>query len=185
MKTPPVDYAALEPDDHYLADLGRGIWLMDNHRWALLVWERHRRGRRFDLVHVDHHFDACDDFSADATTAEAVCNATLEQIARILEEGKLVRFDSFIAPAVARKLVGTVHFYCTESDHDVELGLYQPLVDRAEASQVIHESVESRQRRASNGPSCLIYVLTCSIDPTTGAKATCGPKRRSPSSCAL
>ncbi len=34
--------AQLIPDNDYLAQLGPGIWLMDNHKWALVAWERER-----------------------------------------------------------------------------------------------------------------------------------------------
>jgi len=37
-----LDYATLTPDDAYLVQLGPGVWLMDNHKWALVAWERQR-----------------------------------------------------------------------------------------------------------------------------------------------
>jgi len=42
-----VDYQALQRDDGYLVDLGRDVWLMDNHKWALWVWELHVRLQAF------------------------------------------------------------------------------------------------------------------------------------------
>lgn len=50
--------AQLIPDNDYLAQLGPGIWLMDNHKWALVAWERERvAGRRYVLLHADFHWD--------------------------------------------------------------------------------------------------------------------------------
>ena len=40
-------FATLVEDDDYLVNLGRGVWLMDDHRWALKVLETERKCQSF------------------------------------------------------------------------------------------------------------------------------------------
>ena len=39
----PLDCAALMPDDDHFVQIDLGVWPMDNHKWALVAWERPRR----------------------------------------------------------------------------------------------------------------------------------------------
>lgn len=37
-----LDTTNLQSDDEFLAELNSNVWLMDNHKWALYVWEKFR-----------------------------------------------------------------------------------------------------------------------------------------------
>ena len=110
------DFDTLDEDDSLLADLGSGVWLMDDHRWALKVWETERACAHYTLVHADYHWDACYDFDEQPAAEEKLLSASSEQLASIVAEGDWIRYDSFIAPAVKRGLIHTVHFFCLQDD---------------------------------------------------------------------
>lgn len=109
-----MDLGALTADDSFLADLGKGVWLMDDHRWALKVWETQRRDCRYSLIHADYHWDACYDFQEQPSEEAALLTATPTQVATMVAADKLIRYDSFIAPAVRRGFIGEIHFYCLQ-----------------------------------------------------------------------
>jgi len=136
-----IDYASLEPSDTYLVHLGANVWLMDDHRWALLVWERERTSQRYTLVHADQHWDAVYDFYGRDEEADLL-RADVSGIEAYLRENKLIRYDSFIAPALSRGVVDVVHFYCTENRGN-EVGLYSEFLKSVDAVQFIHPTVES------------------------------------------
>lgn len=135
------DFTNLEPDDSFLVPLGANTWLMDDHRWALLVWERERTAERYTLVHADKHWDAVYDFLGREEEAD-LFRADVAGIEAYVREGRRIRYDSFIAPAVSRGLVDIVHFYCTE-DRGNDVGLYGEFLKSVDADQCIHPTVES------------------------------------------
>jgi hypothetical protein len=137
-----MDFSKLEPSDHFLLHLGRNIWLMDDHRWALLVWERERKEAKYTLIHADQHWDAAYDFAENEEAEQELLHANVAQIASYLRENKLIRYDSFIAPAVRRGLFDTVHFFCTENDKN-DIGFYEDFLIQAGATQVVYSTVES------------------------------------------
>src|SRR3569833_522413 len=147
---PHPDYSALQPDDHYLVCLGAGVWLMDNHRWALKVWETVRERNQYTLVHADYHWDCCDDFDGSAERQMELTNATPQQVAQLVTEGELIRYDSFIAPAIRRGLIHTVHFYCLQIDSDH--GLNPDLLATYAVKQSLHSSPESLASADINEP---------------------------------
>jgi hypothetical protein len=52
--------AALDEDPDFYADLGSGVWLMDDHRWAFYIWQRFHAtsgAGLFSLIHADYHWD--------------------------------------------------------------------------------------------------------------------------------
>jgi len=153
----PLDCAALVPDDDYLAQLAPGIWLMDNHKWALLAWERERVvGHRYVLLHADFHWDGVDDFaSEDAANAELLA-ADVDALAAMTADEKYIRFDSFIAPAVRRGLLCEVHFFCKEDDGN-DVGLDADLCRNAGVQQEFHVDAASLAALQAKGP--LIYDL--------------------------
>lgn len=136
------DFSQLTPSDHFLADLGQGVWLMDNHRWAILVWEEQHKSNQYTLVHADQHWDGCYDFYEDPKAEQELVNADVLGIRKYLIEDKLIRFDSFIAPAVKRGLFDVVHFYCTE-DNGNEIGMYEEWLASVGGRQVIHKDFAS------------------------------------------
>jgi hypothetical protein len=50
-----VDFQELEEDSQFLIQLPANVWLMDDHKWALVVWEKHcgqAPGQRYALMHA-------------------------------------------------------------------------------------------------------------------------------------
>jgi len=95
------EIAQLRPDDDYLVELSEDIWLMDDHRWAWLVWERFAQARGirpFSLVHADFHWDAINDFYQNVEQRDALLAADLHDLGAMIREGNWIRYDSFIAP---------------------------------------------------------------------------------------
>lgn len=136
-----MDFNALKNDPSFLQDLGHGVWIMDNHRWANLVWERHRPKQRCSLVHADYHWDAVDDFAGNTEQARRLLKADVSTIERFVVENRYIRYDSFIAPAVRRCLFAEVHFYCKETDN--EIGLDQTLLLVTDTKQIVHKRLQS------------------------------------------
>ncbi|CAB3773922.1 UPF0489 family protein [Paraburkholderia humisilvae] len=108
-----VDFSQLQPDDEYVFDLGSDVLLMDDHRWASLVWTRSGFEREigpFSLVHADYHWDGVNDFHENEDARERLLTADLMEIEAMVRNKDRIQYDSFIAPAVIRKLVTEVHF---------------------------------------------------------------------------
>lgn len=153
----PLDYAALSPNGDYLVQLGPGVWLMDNHKWALVAWEQQPvTGQRYVLLHADFHWDGVDDFRPDGSPADALLAAGVDDLVTMTVAEEYIRFDSFIAPAVRRGLLSEVHFFCKEGDSNV-VGLDADLCAQAGVQQVVHDNVESLTRLDPAGP--LIFDL--------------------------
>ncbi|MGB8517588.1 MAG: UPF0489 family protein [Gallionella sp.] len=91
---------------------------MDNHRWALKVWENEKSNQSYSLIHADYHWDNICDFHDSAEIEEQLLQASSAQVAQLVAEGEWVCFDSFIAPALRRGLIHTVHFYCLQNEGD-------------------------------------------------------------------
>ncbi len=133
------DFDALNEDDSFLVNLGRGIWLMDDHRWALKVWEAERKHERYTLVHADKHWDGCYDFHDQPAAEKRLVNASADQVADLVAEGEWIRYDSFIAPAVKRGLVQTIHFYCLQ-DGPGDNALDEDFLRSCGARQFLHNT---------------------------------------------
>jgi len=134
--------ASLKEDERYLAALGHGVWLMDDHRWALKVWETEKRADRYVLAHADYHWDGCYDFHGDSDQEAKLVSATSAELAEMVSAGEWIRYDSFIAPAVRRGLVRTVHFYCLQDDAGDD-ALDEDFLARCGARQVVHADAAS------------------------------------------
>lgn len=140
-----VDVESLKRDDQYCADLGKSVWLMDNHKWALYVWESFRQqagGGRFTLAHADYHWDDGYDFHCDPEQEQKLLTADLERLRAFIEKGEWIRYDSFIAPAVARGMFDALHFYCLQGD-EWDVGIDENVRRPVGTDQVIHETPES------------------------------------------
>ncbi len=81
---PLPDCSSLVENPDYLTDLGSGVWLMDDHRWALKVWETQRAHRAYTLVHADFHWDACYDFLYSAEEEARLMAASSEEIGELV-----------------------------------------------------------------------------------------------------
>lgn len=139
-----VDFQKLDEASGYLVPLNESVWLMDNHKWALLVWETHRLGTgdRYALLHADFHWDGVDDFSESDEEQAKLLNADLDKLRVLTAQDEYIRYDSFIAPAVRRGTLAELHFYCLQDDGSDE-GVDADLCDDHDALQVVHESAES------------------------------------------
>jgi hypothetical protein len=154
-----VDIESLKRDDSFYVDLGESVWLMDNHKWALYVWESFRQntgGGRYTLAHADYHWDGGYDFCCDAEKEQELLAADLGRLHALIDEDELIRFDSFIAPAVARGMFDTVHFYCLQDD-EWDVAIDENLRESTGTNQVIHETPESLA--SLNISSALIFDL--------------------------
>ena len=109
-----LEFSTVVKDDHYHANLGRGVWLMDDHRWALKVWVTQLRRQKYSLIHADYHWDCCYDFHDSKEREQELLQASPDRVAELVAEGAWISYDSFIAPAIRRGLIHTVHFYCLE-----------------------------------------------------------------------
>ncbi len=38
-----MNIESLAPNDNCFQEVAENVWLMDNHKWAIYVWERHRK----------------------------------------------------------------------------------------------------------------------------------------------
>lgn len=139
---PPINLPNLEPSDDFLVSLGKNVWLMDNHRWALLVWEEQRTQEKYSLVHADQHWDAVYNFYKNEEAEQELVRADVARIKEYLVKDELICYDSFIAPAVRRGLFDAVHFFCTE-DYGNDIGLYDEFLKETSVVQIVHSSVVS------------------------------------------
>ncbi len=154
-----IDVKSLKRDDDLLIDLGASVWLMDNHKWALYVWESFRQqtgGRRYTLAHADYHWDGGYDFHGDAEQERELLAADLRRLRAYIEEEEWIRYDSFIAPAVARGMFDAVHFYCLQGDK-WDVAIDESLRKTTGTDQVIHETPESLASLKAASP--LIFDL--------------------------
>lgn len=140
-----IDFEALRQDNDFYIDLGDGVWLMDNHKWALYAWEfvRLQEGiPKFTLVHADYHWDGGYDVYDDPEMEEKLLGADLEQLREIIEEEEWVRYDSFIAPAVAKGMFDAVHFFCKQDDGS-DIGISEDVRRATGTQQEIHGTADS------------------------------------------
>jgi hypothetical protein len=154
-----VDVESLKRDDDYCVDLQQSVWLMDNHKWALYVWEIFRQltgGGRFTLAHADYHWDGGYDFHCDAEKEQELLAADLQRLRAFIDEEEWIRYDSFIAPAVARGMFDALHFYCLQGD-EWDVAVDEKLRKLTGTDQVIHETPESLASMKITSP--LIFDL--------------------------
>lgn len=117
------DISKLHPDPYYNEHLGQNVWLMDNHRWAFYFWEKIRSEHfpltRFHLVHADYHWDQIDDVEEDPEVLAQLLAASVETL-RIwtARDESPIRYESFIAPAIRRRALEAVHWFCKQDEED-------------------------------------------------------------------
>jgi len=153
-----VDYARLKEDDAYFEVLGGGLWLMDDHRWALIAWEQAAvvAETPYVLVHADYHWDGCYDAHECPAKEALLVQADVPALFELVKAADWIRYDSFIAPAIVRRLVDEVHYYCKQQDH-YDIGIDDDLLRRFAAFQQFHETPESLALVAPGRP--LIFDL--------------------------
>lgn len=139
---PVPDFESLVEDDSYLVNLGDGVWLMDNHRWALQVWESERKCNSYSLIHADYHWDAIYDFHDSPDEEADLIAASVERVCELVSENEWIRYDSFIAPAIKRGLIHTVHFYCLQ-DGPGDNALDEEFLSTCGAKQIFYTDAYS------------------------------------------
>jgi hypothetical protein len=147
----PIHFADLKPDDEFLQALPYGVWLMDNHKWALSVWARHHTGPRRWLFHADHHWDGVDLFREDNQAQAALQAADTNTLDQWIRDENLIQYDAFIAPAVRKGLFEEIHFFCTQSD-DWDKGLDPALCEAMGVVQTMHVDIDSFARVTARAP---------------------------------
>jgi len=138
----PFPFADLKPDDDLLLALPHGVWLMDNHKWALSVWARHHTGPRRWLFHADHHWDSVDLFRENDRAQAALQAADTKTLDQWIRDNNRIQYDAFIAPAVRKGLFEEVHFFCTQDD-DWDKGLDPALCEEMGVGQTLHACIDS------------------------------------------
>lgn len=147
-----TDYSALSEDRDYFEPLPAGVWLMDDHKWALLIWEQHRlraSGGRYSLIHADYHWDSTDDFRDDEDAQAELDAADSDGIRAMTAVGERITYDSFIAPAVRRGLLSEIHFYCLQNDSEP---LDKSLCEEFKTPQHLHDDAASLANAVTVGP---------------------------------
>jgi len=147
-----MDYSALSEDKDYFEPLSANVWLIDDHKWALLIWEQHRQltgGRRYSLIHADYHWDSTDDFRDDEGAQAKLDTADLDGIRTMTAAGDLITYDSFIAPAVRRGLLSEIHFYCLQNDSEP---LDEDLCEEFKTPQFLHDDAASLAHAVTVSP---------------------------------
>lgn len=133
-----------ENNDDYYEVLGNNIWLMDNHKWSFAIWNKECVSEKsYLLVHVDYHWDAGYDMWESAENEDIFLSSDEDEIVEILREENLIRFDSFICPAIAKGFIDEVHFFCLQGDESGDEAIYEGFIDKFGCEQVIHNSLNS------------------------------------------
>ena len=145
-------------NDDYLEPLGSNVWLMDNHKWALYVWESNRlKDGLYTLVHVDYHWDAVYDFWENPEKEKELIESSLDELKSLIKDESLIQYDSFIGPALARGLIDDIHFLCFQEDGDE--GFWQPVLDRFGCKQTIHGDSKSLNTLNVDSPLLFDFCL--------------------------
>jgi len=118
---------AFEENDEYYEEIAKGIWLMDNHRWAYYIWESNRQifnDEMAPIIHIDFHWDAGDDFYNCPEKEKEFKFLSIEEVKTLVKEDEWIRFDSFICPAIIRGVSDEIHFLCFQDD-GYDQGIYE------------------------------------------------------------
>ena len=163
-----VDFHQIEEDSQLLMQLPANVWLMDDHKWALMAWEQHRRqavSQGYALIHADFHWDALDDFSGDEDAQKRLAAAGVDSLRAMIVDNDYIKYDSFIAPGIRRGLLSEVHFYCLQTDSEP---LDDSLLSQFGVQQVIHLNVESLAAAEPGSP--IIFDLCLDLFNRTDDK---------------
>ena len=116
------------------------LWVMDDHKWAIVAWEKVRKTpqQRFDLVHIDYHWDGVNDFYGKEEEISKLQNLGIEDIENLVSENNGIQFDSFIAPAVLRGYIETISFVCFQGEDDGEEGIDKEALEIGRTTQNIY-----------------------------------------------
>lgn len=121
--------------------VGRDLWVMNNHKWALWAWYSAQIGKSASLLHLDWHWDGVNDFQTRKSQDELLNIAQGGGLENLIEaENERVKYDSFIAPAIILGLVKDVHYHCFQNCGTPGLDL--DLLESAGAKEYRHDSLQ-------------------------------------------
>ena len=134
-----INKIAFENNEEYFEEIYPNIWIMHNHKWSLYCWEKYREKNKIPstLVHLDYHWDACNDYGKNEST---IRDMNLDKMQDVIIENTYIRKDSFIAPAIIRGYIKRVDFHCLEKVNAV--GLDNDFLNRYNAIEHVHEKME-------------------------------------------
>lgn len=131
----------IREDPEYYEEIYPNVWLMDDHKWACYIWESlYSRKVKLPstLVHIDYHWDAISDFSDDYALS-LIENPSLVELKELIKNDQFIRKDSYMAPAIIKKQINEIYFYCRQTD--TEIGFYQPFLDEHKAKQIFTDDI--------------------------------------------
>ena len=74
----------IKADDEYHDQRFPKFWLMDDHRWGFYAWETSAREtklrERYSLIHLDYHYDGCNDFEEENEIAKLRKTSELSEL---------------------------------------------------------------------------------------------------------
>ncbi len=154
------DKAIFSENADYFESIGRDIWLMDDHKWAFVVWnENRKRNEGYLLVHVDYHWDSVYDYWDSPEEEKIFLASGDDEVMQIVKEGSYIRFDSFICPAVAKGFVDEIHFYCLQGDEQGDIAIDLDLLEKYNCSQVLHDSSQSLSAIETSKPIIFDFCI--------------------------
>jgi hypothetical protein len=134
-----IDYPRNAHND-YCREIAPGVWVMDDHKWALFVWSLNRNILPEALFHADYHWDGDDDFS-DNDKALMDLLSDNNRLRKTISRDKTIRKVSFISPAVRAEWFKEIHFLCYQ--RNIERGLNTEILIRKPIRQYVHTSPQS------------------------------------------
>jgi len=156
----PLDDRIFKNDDDYYESIGNGIWLMDNHKWSFVVWNRERNKKSiYQLVHVDYHWDAGYDYWDSPNEEKIFLAASDREIISIVREENHIRYDSFICPAIAKGFIDEVHFYCLQGDDGGDVAIYKDFLDKYSCTQILHDSTRTLSKLEAEKPMIFDFCI--------------------------
>ncbi|MCH8288892.1 MAG: hypothetical protein IID12_07270 [Candidatus Marinimicrobia bacterium] len=118
---------------------------MNNHKWAYYCWENFKltnnSNSRYRLVHLDFHWDGINDFQKESRLEQLTNIESIEDIKELVDQGQLIKHDSFIAPGIIRKIISEIHFYCLQDD--TEEGIDDSLLNEYYCTQYKHNDIDA------------------------------------------
>jgi hypothetical protein len=147
----------LKEEELFYSEIGHSIWLMNDHKWAFLGWEKSCKRRPAILAHLDWHWDGINDFRNPQDYDHLRNIKSHEELKELIAENRLIRRDSFIAPAIIKGITDEVHFFCLQNN--TESGLDDELLQSYGVDEIRHTSIEDLVRVLRNGQKPLIMDL--------------------------
>ena len=160
-----IDKIVFGNNEEYFDEIYPNIWIMHNHKWSLYCWEKYRESNKIPstLVHLDYHWDACNDYSENEPT---IRDMNLENIKDELIEDANIRKDSFIAPAIIRDYINRVDFHCYQKDNAI--GFDTDFLKRYNAVENVCENIEDLVKNI--GEQEIILDIDLDIFNSLGSK---------------